>query len=350
MKMSDDLRREEQWTAREYAAAKLRTEEAEAKWMAARSEELLAKVAYERAANAYTYAFAQEHAPVDSPDRPAAPQPEGWDEASVLDSAAYKAGRDAFAQGDGRAVPHNYSKHGLTKSWLNGWDYEAEVARIISEDAAESEDPGLREVRAYTSGRLDGYQQAIASLETGEPEPDPISCDEAVEEAAPEIPVGFVRWEGGECPVDQYAPVQIIYRDGTSTNYRWASYFTWTHDQGDGNIIAYRVIEPTAEAQSTDEAESPPPLTIGAQHDELREMGFEPVGNPEDDGPTKWRLRACEPDPESEAAAYAPVNEPEPPTDPDADTFARGLLAEAEAHQEPTLMEKLFGSKQREPA
>ena len=55
------------------------------------------------------------------------------------------------------------------------------------EPEAEPEDPGLREVRAYPSGRLDGYQQAIASLERGDPEPETIACTEgAGEEAAPE--------------------------------------------------------------------------------------------------------------------------------------------------------------------
>lgn len=71
----DELQREEQWTAREYELAKLRTAEAEAKWLAAKSDELFARVAYERASSAYTYALAQDCAPADSPDRPAADAP-----------------------------------------------------------------------------------------------------------------------------------------------------------------------------------------------------------------------------------------------------------------------------------
>lgn len=55
------------------------------------------------------------------------------EEVGGLDGAAYKAGRDAFVHGHERDVPHNYSKHGLTNSWLNGWDYEAEVARLLAE-------------------------------------------------------------------------------------------------------------------------------------------------------------------------------------------------------------------------
>jgi len=56
-------------------------------------------------------------------------------------------------------------------------DYDIAIAAL--EPVAEQEDPGLREVRAYTSGRLDGYQQAMATQASSQPAP-PI-VDEPVE-------------------------------------------------------------------------------------------------------------------------------------------------------------------------
>lgn len=56
--------------------------------------------------------------------RPPATEGNPDEEVSAIERVAHKGGRDAFVQGHDRDVPHNYSKHGLSKLWLNGWDHE----------------------------------------------------------------------------------------------------------------------------------------------------------------------------------------------------------------------------------
>lgn len=66
-----------------------------------------------------------------------------------------------------------------------------------------------------------------------------------------EIPEGFTKWEGGECPVPYGTRVAVFYRGHYSHEpHEWESYGgadtpeTWAHDGSDGDIIAYRIIEP----------------------------------------------------------------------------------------------------------
>jgi len=64
-----------------------------------------------------------------------------------------------------------------------------------------------------------------------------------------EIPEGFTRWDGGECPVGPRDRVQVILRDGDrcySEGY-WAGALRWGHpafpdNYRDADIIAYRVL------------------------------------------------------------------------------------------------------------
>jgi len=56
----------------------------------------------------------------------------------------------------------------------------------------------------------------------------------------------WIKWEGGECPVDGETIVEIQFRQGTKTieitckaaDCEWQSDPEWYHD-----IIAYRVVE-----------------------------------------------------------------------------------------------------------
>lgn len=57
---------------------------------------------------------------------------------------------------------------------------------------------------------------------------------------------GWIPWEGGECPVDPEARVEVRSRDGTREIGKCdPGFFDWRHDPKhpyDADIIAYRVV------------------------------------------------------------------------------------------------------------
>ena len=69
---------------------------------------------------------------------------------------------------------------------------------------------------------------------------------------APEIPAGFTKWEGGECPVDQNVVVRILYRDGVYEDHP-AGDVSWSnHGFGETiivDVLAYRILEAPAPEQ-----------------------------------------------------------------------------------------------------
>lgn len=68
---------------------------------------------------------------------------------------------------------------------------------------------------------------------------------------AVQIPPGFTRWEGGECPVGPFTKVEVIYGGG-QTELCIAKNRVWGHEgfrRKDYNIIAYRVIPPKASGE-----------------------------------------------------------------------------------------------------
>lgn len=115
-------------------------------------------------------------------------------------------------------------------------DLDRAIAALLSPHV---EDPGLREVQAYTSGRLDGYTQAIQSLEAEKE-----TAREQLERE-PEIPEGFTKWEGGECPVDPSTYISVMFLDGEiSHDGVIAGHMNWAHDVScAARIYAYRVTE-----------------------------------------------------------------------------------------------------------
>ncbi len=72
---------------------------------------------------------------------------------------------------------------------------------------------------------------------------------------------GWIQWAGGECPVDSDAIVEVKYRKPNPYQFNndRAGDFTWSHDGFDGDIIAYRLQQPTkservrADAAETDD-------------------------------------------------------------------------------------------------
>jgi hypothetical protein len=56
-------------------------------------------------------------------------------------------------------------------------------------------------------------------------------------------PDGWVKWAGGECPVDPKMQVEVESRDEDKMAAS-AGAFIWSHDGRFGDIIAYRVVKP----------------------------------------------------------------------------------------------------------
>lgn len=67
---------------------------------------------------------------------------------------------------------------------------------------------------------------------------------------------GWIQWAGGECPVDSDAIVEVKYRKPNQYQFNndRAGDFTWSHDDIDGDIIAYRLQKPTKSEQACDDA------------------------------------------------------------------------------------------------
>lgn len=56
---------------------------------------------------------------------------------------------------------------------------------------------------------------------------------------------GWIEWRGGVCPVDGDTMVVVKFRDGSMHNKpRPALIYRWTSEQCNGDIIAYRVVNP----------------------------------------------------------------------------------------------------------
>ena len=84
---------------------------------------------------------------------------------------------------------------------------------------------------AYTPISRDHYEAALAASK----EPLKFSGDD-----------GWMLWQGGECPVDSDAIVEVKYRKPNpyQLNNERAGDFAWAHDGIDDDIIAYRLQQP----------------------------------------------------------------------------------------------------------
>jgi hypothetical protein len=232
-------------------------------------------------------------------------------------------------------------------------------------------------------------------------------------EGEPEIPEGWNRWEGASAErtnpdVSPSTMVEVLRRNGNretdlAGSHEWeladdlkriVPEFEELHDPDD-DIIAYRVIEPTAEAPSTDatpagEGETDPPLherfpagKAGRDYESGLVDGATYLGERKEDRSPAYldgliagrevrdefappplseedplaaaliQLEAeptPEPDLEREAAGYAPVVRPEPAqiTDnPTADEFMRGMRAEKHQSDKPGWLGSILGGKHK---
>ena len=54
---------------------------------------------------------------------------------------------------------------------------------------------------------------------------------------------GWIKWDGGECPVDPETIVEVRFRCGETDEDGEASYWRWYHGKGDYDIVAYREVK-----------------------------------------------------------------------------------------------------------
>nr|DAQ24801.1 MAG TPA: hypothetical protein [Caudoviricetes sp.] len=67
---------------------------------------------------------------------------------------------------------------------------------------------------------------------------------------------GWIQWAGGECPVDSDAIVEVRFRNPSRHEFNSdrAGDFYWSHHGFDGDIIAYRLQQPTKSEQACDDS------------------------------------------------------------------------------------------------
>lgn len=53
---------------------------------------------------------------------------------------------------------------------------------------------------------------------------------------------GWIKWIGGECPVDNRQLVEVKLRDLSVYKFT-ADFYLWNHDNNDDDIIAYRLVK-----------------------------------------------------------------------------------------------------------
>src|SRR5690606_10583356 len=85
---------------------------------------------------------------------------------------------------------------------------------------------------------------------------DPINTEWQVVEADAE---GWIKWDGGECPLPDDAPLEYTIRDGDEFNTTRAGNLRWEYGYGfpEADIIAYRPIldKPTVEDSLTSDVD-----------------------------------------------------------------------------------------------
>ena len=75
---------------------------------------------------------------------------------------------------------------------------------------------------------------------------DAIDAYSAMLSAAPEYEPeadedGWIKWDGGDCPIGLDQMVDVMFRDKQEFHSESADEWRWDHDFGGGDIVAYRI-------------------------------------------------------------------------------------------------------------
>ncbi len=248
--------------------------------------------------------------------------------------------------------------------------YDLDVAcRALEEDelyATKDLDEPLEPAEALLDPQPEAASPEFAS-EQGEPIEEMIAtsdavCEELSEAYTPlQIPEGFTPWSGGECPVPGQSVEYLCAADDVPVKTDRPEDWTWRHEgiPSRARIIAYRIIQPSAEAERIEDVSEPlatieqtlitddipsiprEEIPIGAAVETYTDSGLETVkisGTTYvvDDEPE----RQAETQPE---AAYAPVNEDE------GLMWANGFEADAKAKAEPEQDKRPFWTRAPKP-
>jgi len=215
----------------------------------------------------------------------------------------------------------------------------------------EQQDVALRKLRStfldderIIEGIIADYKSEISDLDRA------IAALSVPEVAEVEIPDGFVKWEGGECPVKVGDSLRILWREGVQSGTFvvddvWATQRAWEPGAHDDDIIAYRVlpIEPA-------EYEDPTAVAIAA-HIEAEQADYPDLTDEQDaaiesataeyqstDGAEivsgePWSIASSSQHAEESARAQSlpPLFPPEPPQPATPESLRAGGIVDSEA-------------------
>lgn len=150
--------------------------------------------------------------------------------------------------------PVPYAWNYVYQDWDKELRFDGEMSGIYPEQLASNhrcaklsyDDPGFELVKVTR----DQYEAALSAskelhhyqVSTEHYTPD-VSAGKTVESTGSN---GWIDWQGGECPVDSDAIVEVKYRKPSPLHFNndRAGDFTWSHDGSGGDIIAYRIVNP----------------------------------------------------------------------------------------------------------
>lgn len=113
--------------------------------------------------------------------------------------------------------------------WLANGDHTNEKCR---EYACDDADWFVTEIKKRAEAEAAEYKAELQRVINGEPaKPTPPQPDDD----------GWIKWEGGECPVSELAEVVVKFRSGIVSTAFPARVAVWRHYYDRADILAYRI-------------------------------------------------------------------------------------------------------------
>lgn len=163
-------------------------------------------------------------------------------------------------------------------------------------------------VRAHLIN-VDDWCVRIADLDKAISALSPPESKEQSQREGVEIPEGFTKWEGGECPVEDETIVEVIYSNGhRKVGPAWGR--DWEPAEDGIVVAAYRIIEPPAQPDTSTEGDVvAQQATLDSDFRLGRSRHFHGFERPADDfyfDPDRSKALDASPDPQP-----SPDSEPE---------------------------------------